>query len=156
MTHTTAWESSQRVGDLLQISHRFLGMQPQPNRALCTPLRKLRSRPGGRGSLRASPCGDSHPLFGCGRGLSAPPWEEAGIVFSMAGCGKIAHTEQSKHSAGAAAMGTAGRRWQLEARGGRLRLGPGSPWSQESASTDPEGLKGARGGLTQGIPQGHP
>ena len=123
---------------------------------LSAPLRKLRSRPGGRGSLRASPQW----------GLTSAAWLWAWALSTSlggswhcvlnAGCGKIAHIEQSKQSAGAATMGTAGRRRQLEARGGRLRLGPGSPWSQESASTDPEGLKVAQGGLTQGVSQGHP
>lgn len=45
----------------------------------------------------------------------------------------------------------------MEGRGGRLWLGPGSPWSQESASTDPEGLPGgSRRSEAQGVPRGHP
>lgn len=56
--------------------------------------------------------GESHPLFGRGCGSAAPPWGEAGIVFSAAGCGKIAHREASKQRTGAAVMGTAGWRGQ--------------------------------------------
>ena len=47
-----------------------------------------------------------------GVGSAAPPWGEAGIVFSTAGRGKITHTEPSKQRTGAAAMGTTGWRWQ--------------------------------------------
>lgn len=85
----------------------FWGWSPSLT-GLSAPLRKLRSRPGGRGSLRASPQW----------GLTSAAWLWASALGTSlggswhcvlnAGCGKIAHTEQSKQSAGAAAMGTAG------------------------------------------------
>lgn len=90
-------------------------------------------------------------------GSAAPPWGEVGIVFSMAGCGKITHREQSKQRTGGRRHGNRRVEVAVEASGGRLWLGPGSPWSQESASTGPEGLRGgSRRSEAQGAPQVQP
>lgn len=92
-----------------------------------------------------------------GVGSAAPPWGEAGIVFSMVGCGKITHTELSKQRTGGCSHGNCWVEVAVEARGGRLWLGPDSLWSQESAKTDPEDLVGGlKRSDAQGVPRGRP
>lgn len=156
VTRFTAGESSPRGGDLLGASCVCLGMETHSDLGFLCPRWRLRSGSRGHGSLDAwcqrllptppPPRCNHIRCLAMGVGSAAPPWGEAGIVFSMAGCGKITHTEPSKQ--------TGPLPWELRVAGsGQRRPGeeavarPRLTSEPGVCQQEPGGLRGGRGGL---------